>query len=88
MFFKCYYELAKKNSLDKECFYEIGFKCECSSTLWNYYKQSNKITSSQANKLFKYLGEFDENSNHMALSDAKVQGKFYVRLLKKLNIDY
>jgi hypothetical protein len=86
MFFKCYYELAKSNSQDKECFYDIGYSCECSSTLWNYYKKSNKLTSIQADQLFKYLGEFDESLNHMALSDAKVQGKFYVKLLKKLTI--
>jgi hypothetical protein len=86
MFFKCYYELAKTNSQDEGCFYDIGFKCECSSTLWDYYKKSNKLTSIQSDKLFKYLGEFNESSNHMALSDARVQGKFYVKLLKKLSI--
>ena len=86
MFLKCYYELARTNSQNKECFYDIGYQCECSSTLWNLYKQLNKLNSTQANELFKYLGEFDETSNHMALSDALVQGKFYVKLLKKLTI--
>ena len=51
MFFKCYYELAKSNSQDKGCFYDIGYQCECSSTLWNYYKQSNKLSSKCASKL-------------------------------------
>lgn len=87
MFLKCYYELAKTNSHNEKSFFEIGYKCECSSTLWNYYKHTNKLNSNQANELFKVLGVFDENSNHMALSDAKVQGRFYVGLLKKLTID-
>jgi hypothetical protein len=86
MFVKCYYELAKSNSHDKGCFYDIGYQCECASTLWNCYKQSNKLSSQQANKLFKEWGEFDENSNHMALSDATVQGKFYIKLLNIMTI--
>ena len=87
MFFKCYYELAKTNSENKECFYDIGYKCMCSSTLFDYYKKKNNLNSNEANRIFKYLGEFDENSNHIAISDAMVQGKFYVGLLKKLCID-
>lgn len=85
MFFKCYYELAKLNSKNKEYFYDIGFKCLCSSTLWNYYKKINKLSSKQANDLFKNLGEYDDDSNHVAIVDAKVQGKFYVKLLKKMS---
>ncbi len=88
MFFKCYYELAKSNSSNKENFYHIGYQCTCSSTLWNYYKQSNKINSNQADKLFKYLGKFDNESNHIAISDARVQGRFFVRLLKKMSITF
>ena len=84
MFFKCYYELAKSCSLNKECFYDIGYNCLCSSTLWDCYKQINKLSSTQANKLFKKWGEFDENTNHIAISDARVQGKFYVKLLNKM----
>ena len=85
MFLKCYYELAKLGSQNKECFYDIGYNCACSSSLWDYYKQLNKLSSSQANKLFKAWGKFDEETNHVAISDAKVQGKFYIKLLKKMN---
>lgn len=84
MFFKCYYELAKTNSKNKNNFYDIGYHCSCSSTLWDLYKKNNKLKALEANKLFKYLGEFDEKNNHMALSDAIVQGKFYVKLLKMM----
>jgi hypothetical protein len=86
MFFKCYYEYAKKYSENKEQFYDIGYRCECSSTLWNYYRISQKLSNSQSNKLYKQLGEFDKNVEHFALSDARVQGKFYVRLLERLGI--
>jgi hypothetical protein len=85
MFFKCYYELAKSNSHDKECFYDIGYHCDCSSTLWKCYKQLHKLSSKEADKLFKELGEPDEKSNHFAISDAKVQGKFYIGLLKRMH---
>lgn len=84
MFLKSYYELAKSNSKNKEYFYDIGYNCLCSSTLWNIYKQINNLSSNQANKLFKEWGEFDEDSNHIAISDARVQGKCYVKLLKKM----
>lgn len=87
MFLKCYYELAKANSESKERFHDIGFLCECASTLWDVYKEKNNLTSTTfAGDLFKRWGEFDEKTNHMALSDAIVQGKFYVTLLKQLNI--
>ena len=42
-------------------------------------------SSKETNELFKNLGKFESTLNHYALSDAKVQGKFYVGLLKKLN---
>lgn len=84
MFFKYYYERAKLNSSVEESFYDIGYKCICSSTLWDYYKKSNELKSSEADKLFKQLGDYDKNSDHMACSDARVQGKFYIRLLKLL----
>jgi hypothetical protein len=85
MFFKCYYELAKSNSPDKECFYDIGYQCICSSTLWDYYKKVNKLSSKEANKLYKIMEKFDAKSNHIAISDATLQGKFYISLLKKMN---
>lgn len=82
MFFKSYYELAKSNSENKESFYDIGYQCLCSSTLWDYYKNFNKLTSIEANKLFNELGEFDPEQNHKASADAKVQGKFFIKLNK------
>lgn len=84
MFFKCYYELAKSNSKNKTNFYDISYKCECSSTLFDYYIKNNNLSSSESKKLFKHLGEVDPSSNHMALQDAIVQGKLYVKLLKKM----
>lgn len=84
MFFKSYYELAKSNSPNKKDFYDIGYQCMCISTLFNWYRKTHNITSSQASKLFNELGEFDAETNHRALADAKVQGKFYIGLMKKM----
>ncbi len=84
MFFKSYYELAKNNSSNKENFYDIGFQCKCSSTLFDYYKKKNKISSIEATKLFNEMGEVDADKNHYAIDDAIVQGKFYLKLLELL----
>lgn len=83
MFFKSYYELAKFNS--SENFYDIGFKCTCISSLFDWYKNTHNLTLSQSTKLFNELGEFDNKNNHQALTDARVQGKFYIGLLKKMS---
>lgn len=84
MFLKSYYELAKSNSSNGKKFYDIGYECICSSTLFDLYKKNNNLTSKEAYKLFNELGEYDPNQNHMAISDAKVQGKFYINLIKKM----
>lgn len=84
MFLKSYYELAKSNSLTGTDFYDIGYQCKCSSTLYDLYKKSNNLTSKEALELFNELGEFNPKQNHMALLDAKVQGKFYIKLIKKM----
>ena len=84
MFFKCYYELAKSTSTNKESFYDIGYECLCISTLWDNYKKSHNINSNEANKMFRDLGEFNENVNHYAIEDARVQGKFYYKLLNMI----
>jgi Zn-dependent M32 family carboxypeptidase len=84
MFFKSYYEMAKTQSPNKELFYEIGYQCKCVSTLFDLYKKSNNLSSKQATKLFNELGEFNPELNHQSLSDAKVQGKFFVKLIKKM----
>lgn len=84
MFLKSYYELAKSNSINKKDFYDIGYECVCISSLFDWYKKINNITSSQASQLFNELGEFDSKTNHFASADARVQGKFYIGLLKKM----
>ncbi len=91
MFFKSYYEYAKKHSENKDYFYDIGYRCECCSTLWRCYIRMEKLSNSQSKKLYEKLGEFDKNTEHFALYDAKTQGKLYVNLLglfyNKLNIN-
>jgi hypothetical protein len=67
MFVKCYYELAKLSSPNNDDFYDIGYQCTCSSTLWEHYKKINNLDSTQANKLFNELGEFDKKQNHIAM---------------------
>lgn len=84
MFFKSYYEMAKSNSPNKKDFYDIGYKCVCISSLFDWYKKIHNITSSQAFQLFNELGEFNSQTNHYALADARVQGKFYIGLMKKM----
>lgn len=81
MFFKCYYELAKSNSL-KSTFFDIGFKCTCISTLVNYYKNLNNSNSSIINKLTKSIKQNNTGIEHSALADAKIQGLFYCELIK------
>ena len=84
MFLKSYYELAKSNSPNGNNFYDIGFKCNCASTLLDFYKKKNNLTSKETYKLFYELCDFDPKENHIAISDAKVQGKFYINLIKKM----
>lgn len=83
MFFKSYYELAKSNSPNKKDFYDIGYQCVCISTLFNLYKKTHNLNSSQSSQLFNELGEFDAKTNHRASADARVQGKFYLGLTRK-----
>ena len=83
MFLKCYYELAKKNS-NKTNFYEIGFKCECISTLWIYYKKKNKLSAKKSNELLNQLSPCNKNELHFAINDAKIQGIFYIKLMELL----
>ena len=84
MFFKSYYDLAKSNSLNKKDFYDIGYQCVCISTLFNWYRKTHNLNSSQSFQLFNELGEFDVKTNHRASADARVQGKFYIGLKKKM----
>jgi len=88
MFLKSYYELAKSNSSTETYFYDIGYQCKCASTLFDLYKKINNITSNEAHKLFNELCEFDPQNNHMALADAKVQGKFFIKLNKLISTQH
>jgi len=82
MFFKSYYELAKSSSLNEQNFYDIGYQCKCISTLFDLHKKINDLLPNEATKLFNDLGQVEPNHNHKALYDAKVQGKFYIKLMK------
>lgn len=86
MFLKCYYELAKSNSSNGEDFYDIGYKCECSLTLCNHYKKINGLTNNEFMSIFQKPDEVisENNLEHFALYDAKIQGKKYIELLKKM----
>lgn len=85
MFFKSYYDMAKSNSLNKNYFYDIGYECICISTLFDWYRKTHNLTSSQSLQLFNELGEFNTKTNHRALADARVQGKLYLGLVKKMS---
>ncbi len=83
MFLKCYYELAKKNS--NIIFYDIGFQCKCISTALDHYMIKNKIENKNKSKTYNEILNHSENSmEHHALYDAKIQGIFYVNLLKMI----
>ena len=80
-FFKCYYELAKsKLSKDAPPMYDIGFSCECASTLWKNYVRNKKLSSSEATKLYKTISEVDESKKHIAVYDAMFQGIAYIKI--------
>lgn len=79
MFFKCYYSLAKSKD---ESLYDIGYSCKCSSTLWSMYKKKMKLSSIEADILYKQLSDFDPTKEHFALEDARCQGIAYVKIKK------
>lgn len=86
MFFKSYYELAKSNDVSRgPSMYNIGFTCECASTLWNFYKKKHNLSNSEANKLYKEISEFDNTKEHFAVYDAMFQGIAHVKTKKLLN---
>lgn len=87
MYFKCYYELARQNLIQKDPslkMHNIGYSCECSSTLWNLYKRQNNLSSNAASKVYKEISEVDESKEHIAIEDARCQGIAYVKLRNNL----
>lgn len=83
-FFKNYYELVRSINNNRDVMYDIGYSCQCSSTLWNLYKQKHKLSSNEADKLYKEISEFDETKEHFALDDARCQGIAYVKMKQML----
>lgn len=89
MFFKCYYELGKKESnglvygTKKAKGFNIGFKCYDISELFNAFKLINGISDTNKSRAIeKELSGKQENLAHDALYDATCQGLMYIRLLK------
>jgi hypothetical protein len=81
-FFKNYWELARSQDSDM---FDIGYSCQCSSTLWNSYKEKLNLSSNDANVLYLELSEFDKQFEHFASYDAKFQGIMYVKVKKLIN---
>lgn len=84
MFFKCYYEMAKTIHDKSSTMFDIGYSCQCSSTLWNLYKKKNKLSYNDASKLLKKINNFDQNKEHIAIEDAKCQGVAHVKIIQML----
>lgn len=49
-------------------------------TEFESHKKLNNLTSKETHELFNELGEFYTKQNHIALADAKVQVKFFIKL--------
>ena len=64
--------------------YDIGFSCECASTLWKFYVRKNNLSSKEANALYNQISEFDETKKHIAVYDAKFQGIAYIKIKRML----
>lgn len=93
MFFKCYYELGRKQSLgadygtSRATGYNIGYECLDASELFNAFKIVTKITDKATiNRIENQLMGKEESLAHDGLYDAICQGLFYIRLLKMLNV--
>jgi hypothetical protein len=92
MFFKCYYELGRKQAL-KSAYgtssatgFNISYECNDASELFSAFKLVNRITDkSVANRIKGQLMAKDESLAHDGLYDAICQGLFYIRLLKMLD---
>jgi hypothetical protein len=96
MFLKNYYELAKHALYDPamredpmyvhpmHTMYDIGYTCQCSSTLWGLCKEKFKWSSEKAKKLYNEFCESDPTKEHFAFDDAMNQGIGYVKIRKLL----
>jgi DNA polymerase III alpha subunit (gram-positive type) len=85
MFLKCYYEQAKLHSTNPDNFYDIGFKCECISTLSEYYKKIDQYNRNIVSNIMQTIKQNNNGTEHQALYDATIQGLFYCKLSKILN---
>lgn len=87
MFFKSYYDLARKNNLTM---YDIGYKCTCASTTMTLFKQINKMSSNKFNAwLCQKKQELQINikgTEHTPLYDAKNQGTNYLIILNQIRL--
>jgi hypothetical protein len=86
MFFKSYYDLAKNKYKDM---YDIGYKCECASTMWKIYKIINPSYAIELKKVKKEIENLPNTTNltnttnllHTALYDARIQGKQHLLVI-------
>lgn len=84
MFFKTYYDLARMT--DNTIVFDIGFHCNCMSTLFTVYKKQNKLTNKQMDEFKNSLLREDSTQLHNALYDAHLQGVQYVKLLTLMEL--
>jgi hypothetical protein len=80
-FFHCYYQMAKKhvNVNISDTMYDIGYKCHCSSAIWDLYVKKNKLTNKEAQSVWNRMGEVNPKKVHFALEDAKCQALVYIK---------
>ena len=79
MFFKSYYDKSGSNDI-----YVLTFKAICISTLFDYYKTKNNLSSKEAHSKKLEFMNFEYEKEHHALYDAKCQCYLYINLLNQL----
>jgi hypothetical protein len=79
MFFKSYYDKSGSNDI-----YVLTFKAICISTLFDYYKTKNNLSSKEAKSKKLEFMNFESEKEHHALYDAKCQCYLYINLLNQL----
>jgi hypothetical protein len=90
MFFKSYYDLARSKHSNM---YDIGYECECASSIWKIYKIINPLHNTELKKLKKEITNLQKisdttniiNLEHTALYDARIQGKQHLIAINYLN---
>jgi DNA polymerase III alpha subunit (gram-positive type) len=78
MFFKSYYEMAQ--AYLKKKFYNIGFNCICISSYFISYCESKNMRSNDKEVLKLQLMEYDKNTDHFAIEDARCQAKLFIKI--------